>query len=481
MKSPKNLKVICFLDNPTGRDAEIIIPLAYCFEKYLSADVRVEFIWNAFMLTVWKPHAVILPNTRGHNLYVEIAQTAKKMNMVVLAHESEGNFIELEDYNFWSYNKEKLLIQEWLTTWSEHKIEYTEKQVAEEEAFRVVHTGGIGFDRYRICKFVKERNRLAKKFNIADYKLIIGYAGWAFGKIHGDFKELSHTKIYPNEPEKRYQWVEDQRVYVRDILEKTIQSNPDMLFLLKKHPKESFESETSEGPNEMNELLHYPNVYYIKNEELIHNLINICDLWMGFETTTCMEAWMMGKETVLINQTDDFPRANQHKGSVKIRSYDQISKLLKNYHLTGKVEDFYKPELSTFRRDEINKSIGWSDGKNHLRAFFYFANTVLGWNKSIIFGINWKHLRLYLLMNIGQYFYNKRLFKKLPKFKKTIYVFENRSMEGYHQRKNEYYSDLKDFHKKHDVSSDFLKDSTKILGHKFQQSAHEKINLHLSK
>ena len=51
-------------------------------------------------------------------------------------------------------------------------------------------------------------------------------------------------------------------------------------------------------------------------------------------------------------------------------------------------------------------------------------------------------------MHLGRFFYNKKVFIKLPGFRKSIYVFENRSLPGLAQRKEKVYTALEKFHHK---------------------------------
>ena len=51
-------------------------------------------------------------------------------------------------------------------------------------------------------------------------------------------------------------------------------------------------------------------------------------------------------------------------------------------------------------------------------------------------------------MEIGRFFYKKRLFIQLPGFRKSIYVFENRALPGLEQRKEKVYTALDKFHHK---------------------------------
>lgn len=430
-------RVLCFLDNPLGRDTEIVLPIIYVMEKYLGAEVKTKFIWDLLHIKIWKPDVILLPNVIGHHMYVEAAIFAKKNNIAVLALESEGNFGTDGKFNYWGYNKNKKIYQDWLTCWSERTKNYLTEVVDRSDSEKIILTGATGFDRFSFEKFPSRRSFLTK-YGFSHFTKVIGYAGWAFGKLYGahlqdSFHELSKWRGR----EEALKWIEEQRVNVREVLRKLIETNTDTLFVLKKHPKENFESDPVEGSNEMNELLNYENVIYLKNEESTADLINVSDVWLGFETTTTQEAWLLKKETILINTEPDFPRSKLCTGSVIVADAEQLQDYLDEYFKTGEIVDFHSENLIRARLIALKDSIGFSDGRNHLRSLFYFRNSIPTKHGTKSVSVNIRHLRLFVLMHIGRFFFSKSLFLKIPKFRKTIYVFENRTLPGFSERKKD--------------------------------------------
>lgn len=437
------IKVICFLDNPLGRDTEIVLPVTFCMEEYLNCEVTFLFLWDMLKIKFIKPDIILLPNTRGHNVYFEIAKFGHQCGITILALESEGNFRTDGKSSFWGYNIDKIHYQKLLICWSERIRNYLmDQRIASQD--KLVVTGGTGFDRY-IFEQSENRESFLAKYNKLGYKKVIGYAGWAFGKIFGREKNFAMYS-YGESIEQANNWVNMNRIFVREVLRKIIVRNPDILFLLKKHPKESYEDDIVEWPNEMNELLEYPNTMYFKTEEDIKTLISISDLWMGFETTTLMESWLMKKETILINNEVDFPRGNLFKGSLIASDFESLQQYIDEFYAKGRIEQFYNTDLLSNRQKLVSESIGFQDGLNHLRTIKAFLPHIKKNRNQQNIPINFRHLRLFVLMHLGRWFYNRKLFSGLPKFKKTIYVFENRSLPGFKERRKELYSNLKIFH-----------------------------------
>ena len=441
--------ILAYLDNPLGRDTEIMIPVAYCLEKYCHCKVQFLFIWDIYAIKRHQPDAVLLPNIKGHNLYFEICKYAYQNDVTVLAMESEGNFRTDGSFPYWGYNTDQFFYQEWAVAWSKRTMEYL-KNLKKEQQDKVVLTGGTGFDRYRICDF-ESRESLLQRYGLSQYKKVIGYAGWAFGKMYSKHKESALDYIHPDW-DKRFEWTERNRKHVRETLRQLITNNPDTLFVFKRHPRESFEDDLFEGPNEMNELTGYDNVLYIRKEENIHDLIAISDIWLGFETTTSIEAWLLGLETLLINQEVGFVRNNLYKGSLIVSEYEQLQAYVDEYYSAGKIQDFYSPDLAAHRKEIIANAAGFGDGFNHVRTCYYFRQSLKKRDPSKSVALNLRHLRLYLLMHIGKYFYIESLFKKLPGFKKSIYVFKNMYLTGFKERQRQYHHYLDQFYQKSSLS-----------------------------
>jgi hypothetical protein len=439
------LIAICYLEADRGRDVEILLPLIYYAEKYLDIKVRFEFIYDVYAIYRHKPDLVILPNTIGSHLYYQIAKYAYDNNIKVFALISEGNFRTDGTFDYWGYNKSKNYFQEYICLWTKRTYDFLSKK---EPKFRpkMVVTGGIGFDRYKIHKF-QNKEEFFKQYNLSGYKYVVGYAGWAFGKL---YSEQGRCELIQNGfPEKWFPWLEEQRCKLENILKTTIENNPDVFFILKQHPNEFNPSIVGDHKNEIIALRDYKNTLYLNKNENISDLISISDLWTGFETTTCIESWLVGKKhTIFINPDPDFSRTNVYKGNVIVRDYESLQKMIDEFKQKQIVESCFSSHLEKEREGIIRDTIGFNDGLNHLRAGYYLGKTVQNINsvKKVKFNLN--HFKKYLLMEIGKYFYIKKIFAKLPKFKKTIWIFDNYKLKNLEKVKSRYYSYFDDFYKK---------------------------------
>lgn len=448
-------KVLCFTDNDTGRDVEMVLPLRYFAERFLNCKFTHAFVYDVFAVYRIKPDIVLLPNTVGSPLYFEISKYAVSQNIPVFALVSEGNFRTDGTFNYWGYNVDKKFYQEYLCLWSQRTLQFMRKELPE-FADKLVCTGGTGFDRYNIYEFMSKEEFFDKR-KIKRYNKIIGYAGWAFGKLYNK-QGLEELLYYFKNDNSRLEWLKKQREEVEEILRKAIENNPDTLFILKKHPNEENPSILTEGLNEMNRLLGYENVLYVKNDENIHDLISISDFWVSFESTTALEAWIMGKQTLLINPDPEWARDELYRGAVIVRDYETFQKLIDGFYKTGKIEGFDDKEKEQNRIKIIKDTIGAGDGFNHIRAAYYFKKTIdIARERQIQSKFSLKYFIMYALMHIGKYFYNKKVFENLYKFKKTVWIFERFRLTQIPVLYQKYSKQLDAFYRKNNIQVKFEK------------------------
>ncbi len=445
-------KALCFLDDEQGRDVELLLPLIYHAEKYLDCDVKFVFVWDIFAIYREMPDIVMLPNTVGSKWYFEVAKYAYDQKIPVFALISEGNFRTNGTFDYWGYNTSKIYFQEYICHWSKRTRDFLVKELPECSDQMVV-TGATGFDRYKIYRFPSKQEFLDRR-NLSEYKKIVGYAGWAFGKVYNEVGRSELELFFKGQEANRLEWTENQMYAVEDVLRKLIENNQDTLFILKVHPNETHPHITHESPNEMIRLRDYQNVLYVKNEEGIQDLIAVSDIWMGFETTTALEAWMLGKETVLINPDPDFPRDYAHAGSIIATSFGEAQEYMDEFYQKNRIEEFNSVEKQVVRDKIVEDTIGFDDGLNHLRAAWYLKKSLS--NSRVQTRKRKFVLRFFLRslsQKVGTLVYVRSLFLKLPKFKKTTWIFDRCKLRNITVLKKRYWPFLDSFYKRKALDS----------------------------
>ena len=80
-----------------------------------------------------------------------------------------------------------------------------------------------------------------------------------------------------------------------------------------------------------------------------------------------MEAWLLGKQTFLINPTkNNFIRENIHRGSPIVKDINEAQNLIDEFFKNGTTVEFEK--LQFFRDIIIKDVIEYGDGENYIRA-----------------------------------------------------------------------------------------------------------------
>lgn len=456
MKSVDSKKLAyCFLVSNEGRDFHILLPIVYFLERFRNFEIEFKFVWQAHCIYFNPPDLVIVPNIRGNNMYYEVAKYAYDNDILVYYHDSEGNFNTKTDFDWWGYNLVKKFLCPVQYAWNERVQKYVEhKYHFPPGTFKI--SGGVGFDRYQ---YLPDANRteILKAFNKEGYKKVVGYAGWAFGKLHN--KEFSDLSIVSEWGEgKARLWIEAQRDFVRDVLSFAIKNNPDVLFILKKHPRENFESDNRDSPNEMNVFLDCPNVLYLKNEVPIHELIKISDVWTSYESTSAMEAWLIGVPTVCIknDQSLEYKWSSIYEGSLMASTPEEFSNKLSLLFDGESEDDLLSIEQKQKRHAIISDSIGYSDGLNHLRALKYFLPYLSQNSRVRRPRVNFKFIRLMVLLKVGVFLYPffPLLFKKIHVLNKHIWMFKEYRLLEVKKEKERYYGCLDDYYLRLGINSE---------------------------
>ena len=451
----KKIKVLCFTDFNTGRDAEMVLLVRRFAERFLNCEFVHAISFDIHRIYKDKPDIVFTPNTIGSTLYWEIARAARNQDVPVFSLISEGNFKTDDSFDYWGYNRDKIFYQDFVCCWSER----TRKYLAEKEPDlkdKIVLTGGVGFDRYKLYQF-SSKTEFLLKYNRNSYKKVVGYGAWTFNKMNYPRGRSDIYKCFGND-EGIFIWLENQRKILLDIWGRLIRNNPDVLFIFKKHPQDKPSESVINAINELPEYCDFDNVLFFNDEEPLQNLIYVSDVWTCFESTTAVEAWLMGKQTIFINSEPDFPRSEIYLGSSVAHNYEEIQGMLDKYFINGSIDEFIKAEKKIIRKNLIANTIGYDDGLNHVRACFYLKKTINKINSDRI--PNYKFSIIFYLYHlfviIGGTFYVKSLFKYVYKLKKHLWVFENYKMEEIEKLYNDYSVYLDKFYSNNFIDEKYL-------------------------
>ena len=452
------INVLCYLDHYSGRDAEIIMPIIYFIERYLNCSIEYAHLYDIYAICRKKPDIVLTTNTIGSPFHRKIAKYAYDQNIKVFALFSEGNFKTDKSINYWGYNHYKKFFQEYVCCWSKRTADFLIDNHPKDKN-KIVVTGASGFDRYSIFKFLPKKEFLCK-YNKQDYKHVISYFGWSFGRLEHKRMRTSLLRSYHNDLS-RLDFLAKERDLIEGILKTAIINHPEILFVLKRHPQEIYGADLKEPRNEINRLKDFENVLYLNQNEDIYEIINASDLILGYESTTAMESWILNKSkpTIFITPHDPLHRSKIYTGCLIARSYEKLRENLDEFYSTDSISAFNETELNENRRSVLSRSIGYDDGLNHIRTSFYFKKVCdsidndYKENKRRIF--NFEYFIQYIALKIGKLVYNRNLFSRLPKFKKTVWVFEGSKFENFFMLKEKYKPFFDEFYKENNIDKKY--------------------------
>ncbi len=442
------------------RDINIVEPiLSYLEMKYGLKVKRKNYVNYKYYLYKYKPKIVILSNPRGAINLLNALKYSKNMGFYAVTLMVEGIFREMEKkkviQSTYGLDKEQSHIEDLHLQWSERNLKLMNKYIKDIQNEKIKVCGATGFDKYKIFDFLVKTDFI-KKYDKEKYEKVIGLAGWSFSIFLGSYFEKKKQILEKLFTDKDIEIFRKSKDLLHSIYKKLIINNPDVLFILKCHP-----IEPSIELSELYGLDKFSNTIFIQHEEDIGDLINVSDLWIAFESTTSMEAWLLGKQSMFINPVSkDFSRAMIYKGHPVFETYEQAQEAIDDFYDTGILKGFDKLEKQ--RQKIIESTIQYGDGKNHIRAgeyIFELYNKVKNQHKNYKFSFFeiFKFVIKFLVLKLK--FINRLIIKSpLKKIKKindsfryaveSEKLFDPKERYRYVKRYKKY---LKKFYKKNGI------------------------------
>lgn len=349
-----------------GRDIDIVEPvLSYLELKHpglrIVRESIADFEWK---LIKYSPKLLLLSDSRGGGENFQAAKLAHHLGIKVASLMAEGDYAETPEgvrEFFWQWNKEQVCYDDLHLEWSQRTLDLIHRHIPESQYMNIQVSGATGFDRYRFFHFIDKRDFL-RKYHKEHYRKVVGLAGWSFDKFIGAYYEKFRNNINRVYSPSDIEIHQNSKDRLHDIYGRLISANPDILFVLKFHP-----GTVEERNSEFYNLDQFENTVKIIKEENIADVISASDLWIAYESTTALEAWLMKKTTLLVNPVSDrFSRSRISGGSPIIRNADELIAAVSEFYLNNSITSFHN--LENRRGSIIRDIIQWGDGYNHVRA-----------------------------------------------------------------------------------------------------------------
>lgn len=415
-------KLVYFLSwSTSGRDFEMNFPLIYFFEKILKWEVQNISSFNFPKFHKNVPDIIIFPGSGGAQRELEILKYAKSSKIFVFSSFTEGMFREKDIDNFlWGWNLEKIIHENLRMLWSQYSFKMAIKHYPVlKDKLRV--SGAIGFDKYRLFNYINNYS--------SNYDKVICYA------CH-NYNNISKQSI-------DYDFHLEHLNLSRDVMRYLVNNNKDILFVFKSHPNDQ-----GKTPLESIGLEKMSNVKIVSTpKKSIAELISISDIWINFNSTTVVDAWINDIPTINILKDKSKKTSIVIDGSLIETDKHVINDYISEFYKTGVISKFL--EKTNLRSKLISSSIGYSDGLNHIRYMSFLRPYIEEVEKNQTYkkwNISYKSLlREYIKTYIYKISSGKFKTPILRKWASKFHYFNDKEFEL--EKKNKY-PDLDKFYKK---------------------------------
>jgi len=349
------------------RDVNAVAPIILELRRRGYKCVTGDIFSYVFFLLKYRPKVLLITSFQGASINHNLCVLSKKLGIRVVTLIAEGNTREaaIEEMT-WGNNKDRLLYFDKMLLWSNRSEALMHRYFPALKG-RTSVVGGVGFDRYKRLLFLDKQSFVVNGKSIASYRLVVGLAGWGFDRVHDtEFYRANEKSILANFRTGQRELHINDFIKLQEIYKSVITNNPDVLFILKPHP-----GLTEYYYDEFKDLKLLDNVYYSMPRECkysLSDLISVSDIWGGYETTTCLEAWLLEKNTFLLNPSgDNFNRDVTAKGSVILTNECQLNSVINEPEKLGGLNE-QNSIIMGKRHEIIEDVIGFDDGKSYLRA-----------------------------------------------------------------------------------------------------------------
>jgi surface carbohydrate biosynthesis protein len=351
-----------------GRDINIVEPVLTYLEKTQNYNIVRDSIHNAFFKILKNtPDVVIITSVSGARRNFEINKICSLLGVKLISFTSEGDFRADDDFEvmFWGWNTDKIMYEDLLFIWSDRVKNLIKKikSLNQNDFKKIKVPGYTGIDRYFM-------NLKEKKIHFDNsYKKIILITAFnfdQFGEESWGVHKKEYNKILPKETIDSYDnirvnFYRKSSKKVNEIYKQLIEESQDIFFILKTHPAMINLNETEFSG------IYSKNCKIIQNEYDISQLIISSDLTISFESTTCLESWLLKKPTLLLNPYKyPFSRSIVSGGSPILKSYTELRNKIDEFVNSNRINAFEKLEKK--RKIIIHDVIKFSDGHNYVRA-----------------------------------------------------------------------------------------------------------------
>ena len=309
-------------------------------------------VFNGYaLIKKLKPKLIFMTNTTGSSLNQALSRYGKSKGIKIVTTYSEGYLREeAMDEMVWGHNHDKIPFEDSIGVWSHRSLEMIKKEYP--ILGNITNVSGSIFIDKNIISNIKTKN---DKQNQRD--LTIGIGCWGFDI----FMDPERSKVYTNSV---ISFFKDQRNKFNRELSKIIENNQDINFIIKQHPGNTFGYKGSG----VESCVQYDNVEIYQNDKSINWCIQNSNLWITYDSTTALEAWMLNIETCLLNPGGSNWPINRDQMHLNQPIYNDAISIQHAINLLKIKKNNFKFEKHFPQKEKIISEISqWTDGLNHVR------------------------------------------------------------------------------------------------------------------
>ena len=321
--------------------------------RYQGLSVYEGSIFDGYyLLKKHRPKILFITNTTGAFINQKVTRFAKKLKIAVITTISEGNLKESKVQGMvWGNNHERISFEDKFLVWSSRSKKIILDHYKELSNIVKV-SGSAGHDKYSILKNLSSSNIKKKQVSI-------GIGCWSFDYF------MSTNKVNDSFLQADKNFFMKERDEFNKILFKIIENNQDCKFIFKEHPGNLL-GILGSG---IESCVDFPNVQVYKDDKTVFSCILESDLWITFDSTTAIEAWLLEKQTCILNPSKlKWPQERDQMHLTQpvyhsIKDLQEAINVIKSGDIIPEFMDFEN------KRKEVFKDvIEWNDGLNHVRA-----------------------------------------------------------------------------------------------------------------
>lgn len=353
-------KRILLLVNWKNRDLRGLVHLKILLEKKFGHKVKlVNHRDSIYKIITFCPHIVIFPQIAAEK---DKSLIAKRQGALVGVINSEGAVSEIGIQSVFSlYTEEVVRLTDFQIVWGgKFRNLLLDHTTMQEQKIHVC--GSPRFDIYRnpLKKILDNSVDMKKELSLPrDTKIVLFCTNFILMDRDKDALEVSKTQSKGNIDRA----IEIQRILFKKIMSciyKIVNERKDITLIIKAHPLELIDKY-----NEFRTLENFSRIVILKDFD-ISFLVNICDIFLHYNSTTVTEAWFCNKPTITLNFEKEYEKYLTYTkdGTDIVNNCRELDNMISYYLSCDKINK----NILKNREKYINDWYYQVDGKSTERA-----------------------------------------------------------------------------------------------------------------